>query len=331
MKALVYTAPHQTTFQDVPTPTLQAGESLIEVKAAGICGSDMHAWHGHDSRRNPPLILGHEMAGRVIEGAHKGKKVTVNPLITCGHCVFCTSGRDNLCCNRTMIGMTRPGSFAQYLTIPAKCVIPFAEAVSYTIASLCEPTAVCLHAVKLAKKLPNLCALEDQKCLVIGAGAIGLITALILQHFGVKDITISETSEQRLKMAQASVNCTALNPLKDTLEANTYHQVFDAVGSHATRTSTMQCVHAGGGVIHIGLQQGEGTFDARRLTLAEITFAGVYTYTMLEMREALDLLTHHAISDYQWIQERPLAEGQQGFKDIHSGQIDAAKITLLPH
>ena len=118
MKALVYTAPNEVTFRDEPDPVSGSGDVLLAVEAAGICGSDMHAYHGRDPRRNPPLILGHELAARVLDGPRAGERVTVNPLITCGRCDYCVSGRDNLCAHRTMIGMTRPGGFAQRLAVP---------------------------------------------------------------------------------------------------------------------------------------------------------------------------------------------------------------------
>ena len=117
MKALVYTSPNEVTYRDEPEPAPAAGEVVLGIDAVGICGSDMHAYHGHDPRRDPPLILGHELAGDDRRGPGSGRRVTVNPLITCGRCEFCVQGRNNLCANRTMIGMTRPGGFAEYVTI----------------------------------------------------------------------------------------------------------------------------------------------------------------------------------------------------------------------
>ena len=86
MKALVYTAPNEVTYRDEPEPVFGDGDVMIEVDAVGICGSDLHAYHGHDPRRNPPLILGHELVGRIVKGPGTGRRATVNPLITCGHC-----------------------------------------------------------------------------------------------------------------------------------------------------------------------------------------------------------------------------------------------------
>ena len=95
----------------------------MKIEAVGICGSDIHAYHGHDPRRKPGLVLGHEFCGTVVDSASplyaKGTRVTGNPLITCGTCDYCVQGRNNLCEHRTMVGMTRPGAFADLMSIPA--------------------------------------------------------------------------------------------------------------------------------------------------------------------------------------------------------------------
>ncbi|MGB3314363.1 MAG: alcohol dehydrogenase catalytic domain-containing protein, partial [Albidovulum sp.] len=105
MKALIYTAPESLDYRDVPDPVPKPGEELIRIERVGICGSDMHAYLGHDSRRPAPLILGHEAAGIVTGGPRDGERVTVNPLVTCGSCAACRSGRDNLCVSRQIISM----------------------------------------------------------------------------------------------------------------------------------------------------------------------------------------------------------------------------------
>ena len=117
MKALVYTGALETQFRNEPAPAVGAGESLLDISFCGICGSDMHAWHGHDERRVPPLVLGHEAVGRVVDGPRQGQLVAINPLMTCGSCSFCSSGNTHLCAAREMIGMRRPGGFAEQVSI----------------------------------------------------------------------------------------------------------------------------------------------------------------------------------------------------------------------
>ena len=105
MKALVYTGPNSLAFRDEPDPVPGNDEVVVRVEAVGICGSDMHAYHGHDSRRPAPLILGHEAAGRIATGPKAGRRVTVNPLVTCGACDVCQDGRSHLCASRQILSM----------------------------------------------------------------------------------------------------------------------------------------------------------------------------------------------------------------------------------
>ena len=122
MKALVYTGVEELTYRDEKEPTEVSGESILKVHASGICGSDMHAYHGKDERRIPPLILGHEVSGKIQNGKFKDKNVVLNPLITCGKCEYCMNGREHLCPNRVLLGMNRPyersGVFAEYVSTP---------------------------------------------------------------------------------------------------------------------------------------------------------------------------------------------------------------------
>ncbi|HKL45492.1 MAG TPA: alcohol dehydrogenase catalytic domain-containing protein, partial [Roseovarius sp.] len=119
MKALIYEGPEAVVLRNVPDAEPRAGEELIRVSAVGICGSDMHAYLGHDARRPAPLILGHEAAGVIVGGPRAGERVTINPLVTCGVCDACRAGRENLCAARQIISMPpREGAFAEYVAMP---------------------------------------------------------------------------------------------------------------------------------------------------------------------------------------------------------------------
>ena len=108
MHALVYTGTEKIVYREEKDPTKKPGESLVKVHASGICGSDMHAYHGKDERRIPPLILGHEFSGTSLDGKFKNKEVVINPLISCENCDYCKNKREHLCPQRTMIGMSTP-------------------------------------------------------------------------------------------------------------------------------------------------------------------------------------------------------------------------------
>ena len=121
MKALVFTDKEQLKYQSMPSPVPKGEERLVRVSAAGICGSDMHAYHGFDDRRFPPLILGHEISGTL---ENSNESVIINPLITCGNCYECKNGIEHLCQTRSLIGMSKPaerhGGFAEFVSVPQK-------------------------------------------------------------------------------------------------------------------------------------------------------------------------------------------------------------------
>jgi len=329
MKALVYTRPNEVTYRDEPDPRPAAGEVLIRVEAVGICGSDMHAYHGKDPRRNPPLILGHELAGEILEGPGKGARVTVNPLITCGRCDYCLQGRDNLCSNRTMIGMTRPGGFAEYVTTAAAAVIELPEGMSARAAALTEPAATALHALNVAMRAAPR-PLQESSVLVIGAGAVGLLAALLARSYGCRSVRVAETNVLRRESAARGSGLDAFDPAAGGVAQNSMDLVIDAVGAAATRDAALAAVKPGGVVMHIGLADWASQIDLRKLTLAEITLIGTYTYTTADLRATARALHAGAFGDLAWVEERPLADGPRAFRDLHDGAAAAAKILLRP-
>lgn len=330
MKALVYTAPCEVVHRDEPDPAAGAGEVLIRVDAVGICGSDMHAYHGHDPRRVPPLILGHELAGEILAGPGKGRRVTVNPIIACGHCEYCVQGRNNLCANRTMIGMQRPGGFAERVVTAVSAVIDLPEDMDVRAAALTEPAATALHALNLAARA-LVRPIPECAVLVIGGGAIGLLTALLLRSYGAREVWMAETNALRRAAALRAVPVRAFDPIAGGGPAeNSMELVIDAVGAVATRKAALTAVKPGGVVLHIGLQDWASEIDMRKLTLAEITLVGAYTYATADLRAAARALHEGAFGDLAWVEDRPLAEGARAFDDLHHGRSRAAKILLRP-
>ena len=260
MKALVYTGTEQTEFRDEPAPKTGPGEALIGVEAVGICGSDMHAWHGHDPRRVPPLILGHEACGTVLEvssaeGPKVGERVVLNPLISCGRCGVCRDGRANLCSARTLIGMARPGAFAEQIAIPAGNLIPLPEPLDPSKAALTEPCATAWHALALAARA-SWRPLPECRALVIGGGSVGLLGGLILESWGVRKVRLAETNPLRRTTA-AAAGLETFDPIGEPPERDTegYDLVLDAVGSTATRAAAIGSVRPGGVIAHVGLQE----------------------------------------------------------------------------
>ena len=334
MKALVYTQPNEMQLHERPEPEVADGEVLLRIDAAGICGSDMHAYHGHDPRRQPGLVLGHEFAATVMESAsplwQPGQRVTGNPLITCGRCDWCLQGRDNLCAGRTMVGMTRPGAFAERMSIPGRCLIELPPSLGPLAAALTEPAATALHALHLSTRA-LLRPLPECRVLVLGGGAIGMLAALLMRHYGVDELRVAEVNALRRASLERHARCATYDPRDTVPEDNAFDFVVDAVGSAATRKTALAAVRPGGVVMHIGLQDWASEIDMRKLTLAEVTLLGTYTYSQMDLRATVALLARGAFGDLSWVQSRPLAEGPEAFADLHAGRTAAAKVVLQPH
>lgn len=333
MKALVYTQPNEMQILDRPFPSLQKDEVVLKIESVGICGSDMHAFHGHDPRRKPGLVLGHEFAGTVEEVESplflKGQRVTGNPLITCGYCDYCLQGRNNLCANRSMVGMTRPGAFAQYMSIPANSLIAIPDNLSLDAAALTEPGATAVHAINLSMRALQR-PIQECKVLILGGGAIGMLSALLLKHYGVDDLTVAEVNPLRRDAIEKHVSCKTINPIQDKVAENAYEFVMDCVGAATTRNMALNVIKPGGVFMHVGLQDWASEIDMRKLTLAEITLLGTYTYSTVDLKATVDLLARNAFGDLSWVEKRSLDEGPEAFSDLHAGRIAAAKVLLKP-
>lgn len=330
MKALVYTGPQSLEIRDVAAPNLQAGDELIQVESVGICGSDMHAWLGHDDRRPAPLILGHEAAGTIVAGARSGERVTINPLVTCGSCADCGAGRANLCSHRQIISMPpREGAFAEQLAMPAGNLVTIPDGISSEKASLAEPIACGWHGVRLAEGA-MLQPLSESDCLVIGGGAIGLGAALVLVARGAKRVRVAETNAARRETLKQAGPFTVFDPAHAADATLNADLVIDGVGIEATRSMASAQVRRGGVIVHIGLGSAAGGLDIRRMTLQEITFIGTYTYTPDDFRQTAQAIFDGRLGTLDWPEIRPLENGSDAFKDIRSGSTAAPKIILKP-
>lgn len=326
MKALVYLGADRLALRAEPDAARRGNDDVVvRVDAAGICGSDLHAYHGHDPRRVPPLILGHEAVGRTPDG----RRVVPNPLIPCGRCPRCAEGRTNLCPNRLMIGMQFAGCFAEAVAVPEANLIAVPEHASDVAAALTEPAACVLHGLHLAQRA-LFRPVAEARVLVIGGGAIGLLAALYLRAWGVRGVMLAETGDGRRRTVTRAGAAEAFDPRAHPPAQADFDLVYDAVGSAATRRLASAAVAPGGVILHIGLQDNDGGIDSRRCTLQEVAFVGSYTYTRADMAAALQALADGVLGDLAWVEERPLGDGAAAFAELASGQCAVPKILLRP-
>jgi len=330
MKALVFTNTEELSYQNTSNPLAKEDEELIQVVASGICGSDMHAYHGYDDRRSPPLILGHEISG-LINGTNKA--VVINPLVTCDQCEECKNNREHLCQKRGLIGMSKPterhGGFAEYVSVPKKNLHYLKDKNKLNNFAITEPAAVSYHAIQICLK-HSIKSLEKSEILIIGGGAIGLLAALILNQMQISNYIIIDTNSKRLEVCKKTASCNVAHPDDNSVGINRYNIVIDAVGFEKTRQKSIQSVKQGGLIVHIGLSQPAGEFDFRKTTLQEIIFIGTYCYTNDDFKNTLNLIEKNELGDLKWLDFRPLSDGNNAFREIHDGFTASPKIILLP-
>jgi len=331
MKALIYTGPATLEYREQPDPIPAAGEALVHVEAVGICGSDMHAYHGRDERRPAPLVLGHEAAGHVVSGPRAGRRVTIDPLVTCGRCAFCLDGRSHLCRGRQIISMPpRAGAFAEFVPIPETNLVELPDNLPVQQAALAEPMAVGWHALRVASGALSR-PLAAARCVVLGGGAVGLACALAMRHFGAKEILIAEPNELRRKAIATDASFRPFAPGDATEPPEwTVDLVIDAVGSNSTRTAASRLIKPGGVIVHIGLLSAGDGLDIRKITLQEVAFLGSYCYTHLDFIETVAAMAAGHLGSLDWLEERPLSEGHQAFRELDEGKVAAAKVILRP-
>jgi threonine dehydrogenase-like Zn-dependent dehydrogenase len=340
MQALVWLGPRDMVERAEPMPQPAPGEVLISVAAAGICGSELSGFLGHNSLRVPPLIMGHECSGQVAQAAGEtfatgdiaavGARVTFNPLIACGTCDQCLARRPNLCRQRRLIGAHRPGAFAQYVAVPARQCYPLPNQLPLIAGALVEPLACSIRAVALA-------GVQRYECLLIlGAGPIGLCAVAAARAQGVEQIIVSDVAPQRLEIALRWGASAVINACEQQVVAFVRERypggvdcVIDAVGATSVRTQAIRAVRPGGRVVLIGLHDEESIFPTNYLIRQEITLAGSFAYTEADFTQAIDLLTRGVVQPSgDWLEERPLSDGPSAFAELVDGKARAAKIVL---
>lgn len=270
MKASRFLGNKTFAVADLPTPHAGPGELVLRNQVCGVCGTDVHIYHGEPGSAdvNPPVVLGHEYSGEVVEvgkgvtGFAVGDHVTVDPNIYCGHCAYCQNGKKQLCPSMEAIGVTRDGGFAQYSLIPASQAFKLEPTVPWEAAAMAEPLACCLHGIDLAG-----IQVGDKVC-VVGGGAIGLLMVQLAKLSGASQIVLSEPNEKRRQVGlQLGANA-ALDPTRpDAQEA--FAQVLDGganvviecVGNVPAVKSAFQFAGKGATVLLFSVPKVDATFD----------------------------------------------------------------------
>lgn len=330
MEALVYEGPRELNVRSVPVPEPGADEVLIRVSRVGICGSELSGYLGHNSLRVPPLIMGHEFAGTVVQAGHAvgslhaGDRVTVNPLMACGHCRWCKEAAPQLCADRRIIGAYRPGAFAEYVAVPAANVLVLPDSVTMESGAWTEPLACAVHIGRLAQWQPG------DRLLVFGAGPIGVLAMLSAQIGGLTDIVVMDLDRSRLGAVQAfgGIGLASADELRSAAPADGFDVVVDAVGADATRRQAVEFARRGGRIVFSGLHEADSRLPINAAVRNEITMRGAFCYDSSDFRTALDWLSEGRVDLRDHTRLRPLSEGKACFEQLLTGPNHSTKIML---
>lgn len=311
MKALVFTTVGVVEVQDVDDVAAGEGEVVVHVDRAGICGSELHGIKG-SSFRVPPLIMGHEFVGHTDDG----RRVAVNPLISCGECELCRRGISQLCRTRVLLGAHKAGGFAERVVVPRSSLHDLPASIDWDSAALIEPVANAVHAWNLAGSP------EGGRIGIIGCGPIGLSVLEVARYRGASSVTCADLSFERREVASSL----GADEVGDSLKGE-FDVIFDAVGTSGTRSASLEHLIPGGTALWLGLATPEVNFDATAAVRLEKTIRGSFAYSDDDFVAAIELAPH---LDLSWATTYPLSEGAEIFTKLMNGQTTPMKALLQP-
>lgn len=348
MAALVLTAPGEVADRRVPVPAGPEGDDvLIRVTRAGICGSELEAVATRSPRRVPPLVMGHEFAGRLeavgpqaaTAGWGVGERVVPNPLVPCLRCRTCARGLTNACPNRTLLGLQRDGGHAEWVLCSARQLRRIPQGLDDDGAATAEPLAVAVHGVRLlggAAVLPRALA-------VFGAGTIGLLALQAARLAGATTTLVLDVDAARLEVARRLGATLTLDPrtpegsgeglirqARDLTDGDGFDGAIDAVGRGDTRGAALRLVRPGGTVVWVGSAENEVPVQGMELLLGEKRLQGAYAYTDEDFDAALGLLAAGRVETASWSRVFPLSMGASVFNRLLLREEPAVKALLDP-
>lgn len=343
MKALVLDKYMEFSYRDVEDPVIQSNEVLIKVKACGICGSDVHGMDGSTGRRQPPIIMGHEASGEIVElgkdvkGWQTGDRVTFDSTIYPLDDWFTLQGRYNLSDNRKVLGVSpkeyrRHGAFAEFVAVPAHILYRIPDNVSFEQAAFVEPVAVAAHAVNISKVRPG------KSAVVVGTGMVGTFVVKMLEVSGAFPIIAIDVDEGKLKLAKEfgathTFNSSDKN-LSEKINKITKNRGadfgFEVVGISETVNTCINSLRKGGTAVLVGNRSPEITVPLQKIVTTELSLLGSCAING-EYELVLGLMASGKIKVDKMISVvAPLSEGTEWFNRLYNKEPGLNKVILVP-
>jgi len=343
MKALVLDEYNQLNYRDFPEPKIQSDEVLIKVRACGICGSDVHGMDGSTGRRQPPLIMGHEASGEIIETGSEVKKWKAGDRVTFDSTVYplndwyTLKGHYNLSDNRQVMGVSpkefkRHGAFADLVAVPQHILYKIPEEVSFTEAAMVEPIAVAAHAINVSGLKPG------DSVVVVGTGMVGTFVVTLLKIFGASPVIAVDIDQQKLQLAKEfgagyTFNSNE-NNLRNKIEGLTKKRgadlAFEVVGITDSVNTAINSIRKGGAVVLVGNLSPEIQFPLQKVVTQEVKVQGSCAING-EYELVLDLLASKKVDASKMISAvAPLSEGADWFNRLYNKEAGLNKVILTP-
>lgn len=344
MQSLLLSEYKKLELVDMEVPKIRPEEVLVKVRACGICGSDIHGYDGSTGRRIPPLVMGHEAAGEIVEvgsavrGWDLGDRVTFDSTISCGRCYFCQRGEINLCENREVLGVScgeyrRHGAFAEYVAIPQNILYRLPDNLAYHHAALIEAVSIGVHAVNLTPMQLGASAL------VVGSGMIGLLTIQALRLRGCAQIIAVDLEDSKLALARELGADLTLNPkqvdvveaVRAATEGRGADVAMEVVGAAKPIETAIQGVKKGGTVTLVGNISPRVEIPLQVVVSRQLRLQGSAASSG-EFPQCIDLLARGAIKVDPIISaQAPLEEGPRWFERLYGHEPGLMKVVLEPN
>ena len=333
----VMTAPGQITFREIPVPELQENQVLVRIQMIGICGSDIHVYHGEHPFTPYPVTQGHEVSAEIValgasvSGFEVGQKVTIEPQVYCGTCHPCTHGKYNLCEELKVMGFQTTGTASTYFAVDASKVTPIPQGMSFEEGAMIEPLAVAVHAVRRYGDVAG------QKVVVLGAGPIGNLVAQVAKGMGAETVMVTDVSDYRLALAKTCGADVVVNTReKDFGEAMAEHLgpdkadvIYDCAGNNITMNQAIRCARKGSTIILVAVFAGMATVDLAVLNDHELDLNTTMMYRHEDYITAIEMVNAGKIQLQPLMSKIfPFAQYKQAYEHIDSNRETTMKVLI---
>ncbi len=337
MKQAVMVSPGKIEFREIDKPAPGPGEILMATKRIGVCGSDIHVFHGKHPYTSYPVVQGHEVSGVIaalgegVEGLTVGEQITFMPQLTCGECYPCKHGMYHICESLKVYGFQTDGSGQEYFPLPAELVIKVPDNVPLDHAAMIEPVSVGVHAIRRGG------GVEGKRVLVLGAGTIGNLTAQVALAQGARDVMITDVSPYKLDKARKVGIPHAINPNETSLETALLDAfgperadlILECVGVQPTITDAVNVARKGTSIVVVGVFGDKPTVDLGLVQDRELSLVGTLMYQQVDYEIALDLIVGGKLNLDEMITAYfPFEQYLEAYHAIEAAKGDSLKVMI---